>query len=67
MPGSTCPVLAPAPMAPGDSCYAVVRFAPTEFFVGWQAEGSLLATATDPNTAAVVHEISIPVLGRAVL
>ena len=67
MPGSTCPVLAPAPMAPGDGCYAVVRFAPTELFVAWQAEGSLLATATDPNTAAVVDEISIPVLGRAVL
>ena len=51
----------------GDSCYAVVRFSPTEGFVGWQAVGSLTATATDPGTDILVDELSIPVLGRAVL
>lgn len=72
LPGSTCPVLDwGAILGPGDSCYAVVRFSPTETFVGWQAVGSLTATATEatdpPDTAAVEDEISIPVLGMAVL
>lgn len=71
LPGSTCPVLDwGAILGPGDSCYAVVRFSPTEGFVGWQAVGSLTATATvatEPaDTAGVVDEISVPVLGMAV-
>ncbi len=71
MPGSTCPVLDwGATLGPGQSCYAVVRFSPTESFIGWQAVGALIATATvatEPaETAAVVDEISIPVLGMAV-
>jgi hypothetical protein len=65
LPGSTCPVLAPATLAPGDSCYAVVRFSPSEFFIGWPAEGSLTATATDPATGAVVAELVVPVSGMA--
>jgi hypothetical protein len=68
MPGQTCPVFSPGEvLGAGDSCYAVVRFSPSEFFVGWQAVGELLATATDPATAVLVDELSIPVLGRAVL
>ncbi|MEO7261961.1 MAG: hypothetical protein ABI047_12015 [Jatrophihabitantaceae bacterium] len=71
LPGSTCPVRdEEATFGPGQSCYAVVRFSPTEFFIGWQAVGSLIATATvatEPaDTAGVVDEISIPVLGMAV-
>lgn len=71
LPGSTCPVLDwGAILGPGQSCYAVVRFSPTEGFLDWQAVGSLIATATvatEPaETAAVIDEISIPVLGMAV-
>ncbi|HEY0168810.1 MAG TPA: hypothetical protein VGB75_17325, partial [Jatrophihabitans sp.] len=71
LPGSTCPVLdRGAIIGAGESCYAVVRFSPTEGFLDWQAVGSLIATATvatEPaDTAAVVDEISIPVLGMAV-
>lgn len=67
MPGQTCPVFSPGEaLAAGDSCYAVVRFSPTDGFIGWPAVGSLIATATDPATATVVDEISIPVLGMAV-
>lgn len=40
---------------------------PTSLLVARLAEvGSLVATATDPATSAVVDEISIPVLGTAV-
>ena len=47
MPGQTCPVFDTGDeVAAGASCYAVVRFSPTEGFLGWQAEGSLIATAT---------------------
>ena len=68
MPGQTCPVFDPGDIiAAGGSCYAVVRFSPTEGFVGWQAMGTLIGTARDPDTGAVVDEIEIPVLGRAVL
>lgn len=67
LPGQTCPVFSPGePLAAGDSCYAVVRFSPTDGFVGWPAVGSLIATATDPVTSALVDQISIPVLGMAV-
>ncbi|MEO6501467.1 MAG: hypothetical protein ABIQ09_06095 [Jatrophihabitantaceae bacterium] len=71
LPGSTCPVLdRGAILGSGESCYAVVRFSPTEGFLGWQAVGALIATATvatEPaDTAAVLDEISIPVLGMAV-
>jgi hypothetical protein len=68
LPGQTCPVFSPGELlAAGDSCYAVVRFSPTEGFVGWQAVGSLTATATDPGTDVLVDELSVPVLGRAIL
>ena len=67
LPGSTCPVLAPAPLAAGESCYVVVRFSPTEFFAGWLAQGSLIATATDPTTGLVLAELTIPVSGMGSL
>lgn len=67
MPGSTCPVLdGGAVMAPGESCLAVVRFSPTEGFIGWQAVGSLEATASDPVTNEQLSALSIPVTGMAV-
>jgi len=75
LPGQTCPALTPGDLLrAGDSCYAVVEFTPSEFFVGWQAEGQVIATAydpttdpTDPTTWVVIDELTIPVFGKAVL
>ena len=76
LPGQTCPALDAGDLIePGASCYAVVRFSPTEFFVGWQAEGTVIATAydpatdptTDPATWVIIDKLEIPVLGEAVL
>lgn len=62
-PGSTCPALTPgATLSPRTSCRAVVRFTPSEFFVGWEQTGSLIVTATDPVTGAVTSLV-IPVRG----
>ena len=67
LPGSTCPALTPgAILAPQQSCTAVVRFTPSEFFVGWEATGSLTVTATDPQTGAVTSAL-IPVSGTGKL
>jgi hypothetical protein len=67
-PGSTCPVLdGGAVVAPGDSCYAVVRFTPTEFFVGWFAQGEMWADSFDPVTGELLEHFLIPVTGTAVL
>jgi hypothetical protein len=43
-----------------------VRFTPSEFFVGWEATGSLIVTATDPATGAVTS-LLIPVTGTGKL
>ena len=67
MPGSTCPVLAREIVARGESCYAVVRFSPTEFFADWNQEGSLIATGADPATGTVIATLNIPVLGTGKL
>ena len=63
LPGSTCPVLARETFAPGQSCYIVVRFSPTEFFAGGLQEGSLQATAADPTSGVVYATLPIPVTG----
>lgn len=68
MPGSTCPVLdGGAVVEPGGSCYAVVRFAPSDFFVGWFAEGEMWADSYDPVTGELLEQHFIPVTGKAVL
>ena len=67
MPGSTCPVLTPGElMADGASCRAVVRFTPTEFFVGWNQTGSLTVKTTDPADGATNIYV-IPVSGTGKL
>ncbi len=67
MPGSTCPVLdGGAVMAPGAGCYAVVRFAPTEGFIGWHAVGEMFADSYDPVSGDLVEHLLIPVTGTAV-
>ena len=48
------------------SCTAVVQFRPTEFFIGWAAEGSVVASVIDPATGATVEQLVIPVTGMAV-
>jgi hypothetical protein len=63
MPGSTCPVLGAEPFPAGASCYAVVRFSPTEFFAGWVQNGTLIATGWDPLTGARLVDLEIPVIG----
>jgi len=68
MPGSTCPVFtSDPPMEPGDSCRAVVRFTPTEFFAGWHQTGTLTITATDPDSGQVVASVEVPVSGTGKL
>jgi hypothetical protein len=68
MPGSTCPVLdGGAVIEPGASCYAVVRFAPSEFFAGWFAEGEMWADSYDPVTGELLEHYLIPVTGTGVL
>ena len=68
LPGQTCPVFSPGELlGAGESCYAVVRFTPSEFFVGWHAEGQVIATAYDPTTSVVIDQLTIPVFGEAVI
>lgn len=68
MPGSTCPVLdGGAVVDPGSSCYAVVRFSPTEFFAGWFAEGEMWADAYDPVTGELLDHLLVPVTGTSVI
>lgn len=68
MPGSTCPVLdGGAVLEGGASCYAVVRFSPSEFFAGWFAEGEMWADSYDPVTGELLEHYFIPVTGMAVL
>jgi hypothetical protein len=63
LPGSTCPVFEPEPLAPGDSCDVVVGFRPSEFFVGTRQDQELLATATDPITGEPLESVRIVFLG----
>jgi hypothetical protein len=63
LPGSTCPVLAPAPLAPHESCVAVVRFTPSEFFAGQRQTATLQATATDPVSGAEIETLLIDFTG----
>jgi hypothetical protein len=63
LPGSTCPVLAPAALARGESCDAVAQFRPTEFFAGQHQTATLLATATDPTSGTVLATVLIDFTG----
>jgi hypothetical protein len=64
LPGETCPVLEPQPLAPGERCDVVVAFRPTEFFAGVKQDEVLLATATDPVTGEVLDSVQIVFLGK---
>lgn len=67
MPGSTCPALGPEVLEARQSCRAVVRFSPTEFFAGIEQPGLLTVTATDPATGALLETREVPVSGRGAL
>jgi hypothetical protein len=62
--GQSCPFSGEL-LASGDSCVLVVRFFPSEFFIGWDATFSVIATATDAVTDAFLVDLSIPVHGVA--
>ena len=66
-PGSTCPALEPAILAPGESCDAVVAFRPSEFFAGKRQVAELTATARDPVTGEVSASEVIPFIGKGAL
>jgi hypothetical protein len=65
LPGSTCPTFEPAPLGPGESCVFVVRFLPSELFLGLKQDQRFLATATDPLTGDVLDSDTFVFLGRA--
>ena len=64
VPPTTCPVFAPAPLAPGETCDAVMRFSPSEFFAGQDQLAQLQAEATDPTTGTVLATALIDFTGR---
>jgi hypothetical protein len=64
IPPTTCPVFEPALLAPGESCEAVMRFSPSEFFAGQDQLAQLQAEATDPSTGAVLETVLIDFTGR---
>jgi hypothetical protein len=65
--GQPCSLFEPGELlVPGDSCEVVVLFRPTEFFIGFDARFSLVATATAPASGALVAELLIPVHGLVV-
>ena len=64
VPPTTCPVFEPALLAPGESCDAVMRFSPSEFFAGQDQLAQLQAQATDPSTGAVLATVLIDFTGR---
>ena len=60
---STC--FDPTPLAPGESCTLVEGFSPSETFLGIKQDQVWLATATDPESGAVLTMEEIIFLGRA--
>jgi hypothetical protein len=64
--GSTCIALEGQVLAPGESCVAVVAFQPSEFFAGRWQTATLLATARDPASGALLQSVTVRVRGRGV-
>jgi hypothetical protein len=64
VPPTTCPAFERAPLAPGESCDAVMRFSPSELFAGQDQLAQLQAQATDPTTGAVLETVLIDFTGR---
>jgi hypothetical protein len=64
--GSTCIALEGQVLAPGESCVAVVGFQPSEFFAGHWQTATLLATARDPASLALLQSVMVRVRGKGV-
>jgi hypothetical protein len=64
--GSTCIALEGQVLAPGESCVAVVGFQPSEFFAGHWQTATLLATARDPASGALLESVTVKVRGKGV-
>jgi hypothetical protein len=64
--GSTCIALEGQVLAPGESCVAVVGFQPSEFFAGHWQTATLLVTARDPVSNALLQSVTVRVRGRGV-
>ena len=65
LPGSTCPTFEPAPLAAGESCVFIVRFWPSETFLGLRQDQIFVAAATDPTTGAELDADRFVFYGRA--
>jgi hypothetical protein len=64
--GSTCIALEGQVLGPGESCVAVVGFQPSEFFAGRWQTATLLVTARDPVSNALLQSVTVRVRGRGV-
>lgn len=64
--GSTCIALEGQVLAPGESCVAVVGFQPSEFFAGRWQTATLLVTARDPVSGALLQSVTVRVRGKGV-
>jgi hypothetical protein len=64
--GSTCIALEGQVLAPGESCVAVVGFQPSEFFAGHWQRATLLVTARDPVSNALLQSVTVRVQGKGV-
>jgi hypothetical protein len=64
--GSTCIALEGQVLAPGESCVAVVGFQPSEFFAGRWQTATLLVTARDPVSNALLQSVTVRVRGKGV-
>lgn len=64
--GSTCVALEGQVLAPGESCVAVVGFQPSEFFAGRWQTATLVVTARDPSSNALLQSATVRVRGKGV-
>jgi hypothetical protein len=64
--GSTCIALEGQILGPGESCVAVVGFQPSEFFAGRWQTATLLVTARDPASNALLQSMTVRVRGKGV-
>jgi hypothetical protein len=64
--GSTCIALEGQVLTPGESCVAVVGFQPSEFFAGHWQTATLLVTARDPVSGALLETVTVRVRGKGV-
>jgi hypothetical protein len=62
---STCPGFEPVLLQPGESCTLMERFFPSETFLGIKQDQIWLASATDPQSGAVLDREEIVFFGRA--